>query len=374
MPPKKKKKVSSPSGGRNDDGGKVSGADKGKKDMVAKKAAQKKTPPELLIAAVSAGFASAVAAVAEPVTPVEAAAASARAARQCALMDVLRFQRGRKAKEKDVDLPGFASSSYEKSEEEEEEKSDEEYYPFDKGLFEDEKGDILDDDYYHDTEFHGKGASGRKLTPGGPQKPDTTSMGEVEAEQVLKNWRKERKKYTDGVALQKRRELLDDFTFDESTYTGVLSDKIRLMSQVEDSPMKVGHTYPTKEMVLIRIAEEANLSGCMITISRSCSKRIFASGARDSHTFCIRVLYTNVHSWKVVECETHPELMTVTKTSASSMGVVDLTDAAIGGEVGHPDDEKDTDDDGDDDDDDDDDGTDDDDPDDDDHEDGHPGE
>ncbi len=92
-----------------------------------------------------------------------------------------------------------------------------------------------------------------------------------------------------------------------SQLTGVLSDKIRLMSQVEESPMQVGHTYPTKEIVLIRIAEEArNLSGCMITISWSCSQRIFASGARDGHTFCIRVLYTNVHLWKVVECETHP--------------------------------------------------------------------
>ena len=226
MPPKKKKKDSSPSGGRKDDGGNVSSADKGKKDMVAKKGGSRKTPPELLIVAASAGSDSPVAAVEEPVTPVETAAASARVARQCALRDVLRFQRGRKAKEKDVDLPDFGDTEDEESEEEEEDKDDEEYYPFDKGLFEDEKGDILDDDYYHDTEFHGKGASGRKLTPGGPQKPDTTSMGEVEADQALKKWRKERKRYTDGVALQKRKELLDDFTFDESTYTGVLSDKI----------------------------------------------------------------------------------------------------------------------------------------------------
>jgi hypothetical protein len=358
MPPKKKKKDSTPSGGRKDDGGKVSGADKGKKDMVSKKGGSRKQPPELLIAAASAGSASAVA---EPVTPPEAAAAYARVQRQCALREVLRFQQVFKANEKNVDLPHFGDTEEEKSEEEEEDKDDEEYYPFDKGLFEDEKGDILDDDYYHDTEFHGKGASGSKLTPGGPQKPDTTSMCEVEAEKVLKKWRKERKRYTDGVALQKRRELLDDFTFDESTYTGVLSDKIRLMSQVEDSPMKVGHTYPTKEIVLIRIAEEANLSGCMIKIARSCSQRVIASGARDGHTFCIKVLYTNVHSWKVVECITHPEPITVTTTNESYTEVVDLTDAAIVGEEGSPDDDNDNE-------------NDDDDPDDDDHEDGHPGE
>jgi len=360
MPAKKKKKDST--GGGKGAGGAVSGANKGKQ---SKKGGSRKTPPELLIAAASAGAASAVAG---PLPPPEAAAASARGGRQYALRDVLQFQQEFKSNAKNTYLPDFGDTEEEKSAEEEEDKDDEEYYPFDKGLFEDEKDEILDDDYYRDTEFHGKGASGRKLTPGGPQKPDTTSMGEVEAEQVLQKWRKERKKYTDGVALKKRKGLLDDFTFDESTYTGVLSDKIRLMSQVEESPMKVGHTYPTKEIVLIRIAEEANLSGCMITISRSCSKRIFASGARDSHTFCIRVLYTDLHSWKVVECETHPEPITATKKSASSTGVVDLTDAAIVGEVGNPDDEKDTDDDDDDDD------TDDDDPDDDDHEDGHPGE
>ena len=123
--------------------------------------------------------------------------------------------------------------------------------------------------------------------------------------------------------------------------------------------MKVDHTYPNKELVLIRIAEEANLSGCTITIARSCSQRIVASGARDGHTFCIKVLYTNVHSWKVVECVTHPEPIPVTKTDESSTKEVDLTDAAIVEEEGNPNDDNDNDDD---------------DPDDDDHEDGDPGE
>ena len=181
-------------------GGAVSGANKGKQ---SKKGGSRKTPPELLIAAASAGAASAVAG---PLPPPEAAAASARGGRQYALRDVLRFQQQEfKSNAKTNDLPDFGDSEEEKSAEEEEDKDDEEYYPFDKGLFEDEKDESLDDDYYRDTKFHGKGASGRKLTPGGPQKPDTTSMGEVEAEQVLNKWRKERKKFTDGFALQKRK-------------------------------------------------------------------------------------------------------------------------------------------------------------------------
>ena len=132
--------------------------------------------------------------------------------------------------------------------------------------------------------------------------------------------------------------------------------------------MKAYHTYSNKEIVLIRIAEEANLSGCMIKIPWSCSQRVIASGARDGHTFSIKVLYTNVHSWKVVECVTHPDPITVTKTNESTTGEVDLTDGAIGGEEGNPDDDNDTDDDDDDDD------TDYDNHDDDDHDDGDPGE
>ena len=55
MPTKKKKMDST--GGRKGDGGAVFGADKGKKDMVSKKGGSRKTPPELLIAAASAGAA-----------------------------------------------------------------------------------------------------------------------------------------------------------------------------------------------------------------------------------------------------------------------------------------------------------------------------
>ena len=79
--------------------------------------------------------------------------------------------------------------------------------------------------------------------------------------------------------------------------------------------MKVGHTYPKKEIVLIRIAEETNLSGCMITIGRSCSKCVMDTGARDGHQFCIKVLYNSVHSWKVVTCDTNPEPVTGTNTN-----------------------------------------------------------
>jgi hypothetical protein len=76
--------------------------------------------------------------------------------RQEALRDVLQFQKiFWKANEKDVDLPNWADSSEDEESEEENEELQEEAevevvndgeYPFDKGLFDDEKDELEDDD------------------------------------------------------------------------------------------------------------------------------------------------------------------------------------------------------------------------------------
>jgi len=115
------------------------------------------------------------------------------------------------------------------------------------------------------------------------------------------------------VSLEKRRGRLVHYV-DEKDYTGVTVDRIQLMTLVEEAPMKVGHTYPNKEVVLIRISEEANQSGSMVTIARSCSKRVIATGAKDGHQFCIKVLYSELHCWKVTECDTYPEPIPAAKT------------------------------------------------------------
>ena len=102
----------------------------------------------------------------------------------------------------------------------------------------------------------------------------------------------------------------DDNTIDAAALTGVLANKIRLQSQVEESPMKVGHSYShNKEIVFLRIAEEADSNGCMISIGRSCPKHVMATGARDEHTFCTKVLYSNMPCSKVDVCDTYPKLV-----------------------------------------------------------------
>ena len=48
------------------------------------------------------------------------------------------------------------------------------------------------------------------------------------------------------------------------------------MIAVEESPMKYGHTYPTKEICLIRIGEQSNLFDGDIVIVKSDNERIIA--------------------------------------------------------------------------------------------------
>ena len=48
----------------------------------------------------------------------------------------------------------------------------------------------------------------------------------------------------------------------EIEYSSVVGARLLLMSDVEVTPLLKGHTFPTKEILLIRIAEEVNFCGC----------------------------------------------------------------------------------------------------------------
>ena len=321
-----------------------------------------KTPPEMLIAGSSPSVGAVVDlstdTVAKGVVELDSTSAGTAASvpaadksrsrseehdksvRKEALSELLKFQKmykdAQRVSEKSMPM-SIASSS--------EEDPDDEYvclpdYPYDPEMFDSEEDELDDPAYYLDTSERGNNSVGRKLVTGGPVKPNTDGKSEVEAEKLIKKWRKDRKKYTDHLALMKRKgKSTDDVqAYDTSEeFTGVVVEKIRLQTQVEETPMMVGHTYPTKEIVLLRIAEEANVSGCMISIVRSDSKRVTATGGRDGHKFCIKVLYNNVHSWKVEVCNTYPEKMADDKfVDDGKNDETMLTE--IGGEVGNPDD------------------------------------
>ena len=147
---------------------------------------------------------------------------------------------------------------------------------------EDYRGDVYDDDFsdgeeslgqYRVPSARGNGA-GRKPKAGRPPKPDTTGMSEEDASAALTDWGKKWKRDNDtnrrtaaaAAALQEFDESLD---LSGHQFTGVCSRTLREMKDVELHPLRKGDTFPNKELVMLRIAEEANLFAIRIQTRRS---------------------------------------------------------------------------------------------------------
>lgn len=170
----------------------------------------------------------------------------------------------------------------------------------------DDDSDFADDippadmSYYRDT----KDMRGRNLTKGGPERPDTSGMTKASAEAEIKKWRKARKKYTDGLLAAKakmRNSLEEPDDYDDAVvYRGVTTPFLRTMADVEAQPMCVDHNYPTKEVLLLRIAEEANLYNVEVANVRSCNKRVYYDG-RGGAQFHVRARSTLDRGWVVKE-------------------------------------------------------------------------
>ena len=93
-------------------------------------------------------------------------------------------------------------------------------------------------------------------------------MSPEEAAVVIHKWRLDWKRQRDlhrrtAAAAGGHPEDEDDH-LDMSRFTGVCNPQFRTMGEVYNKPLLQGHTFPTKEIVLMRIAKEANLFGVRI--------------------------------------------------------------------------------------------------------------
>jgi hypothetical protein len=76
-----------------------------------------------------------------------------------------------------------------------------------------------------------------------------------------------------------------------------------LMSDVEVTPLLKGHTFPTKDILLIRIAEEANFCGCQIAIVQNDNYQVCIRGCAGS-LFQIKASCSVKLGWKVTSIQT----------------------------------------------------------------------
>jgi hypothetical protein len=89
----------------------------------------------------------------------------------------------------------------------------------------------------------------------------------------------------------------------EGDYTGVCMDLIRLMTKVALFPLMEGHTFPNKEILLIQIAEEANILGVQVGIKRSDQFQLVVKGLKGK-AFHVQGTCGDKTGWKVSICIT----------------------------------------------------------------------
>jgi hypothetical protein len=84
-------------------------------------------------------------------------------------------------------------------------------------------------------------------------------MSSAELAETKKEYKKERKRYTDGLRMKHLNAQNEDFKPD--SFTGCLSLTLRPMTEVILFWLDVNHNFPNKKILTMRVAKEANLRG-----------------------------------------------------------------------------------------------------------------
>jgi hypothetical protein len=128
------------------------------------------------------------------------------------------------------------------------------------------------------------------------------------------------KKITDGLYLKQLKDQNDNF--DPEAFSGCLTFGLCTMVDVQNWQLEVNHTFPKKEILVLRVAEEANLQGINFVCTRSDLRDFKCTGPR----FCVIARHSERQGWffsvanicecdefgrDVVDMETIPEKLTL---------------------------------------------------------------
>jgi hypothetical protein len=145
--------------------------------------------------------------------------------------------------------------------------------------------DIDDDDYVDidsdsedeaRTSFPKNKKISKNLIIGGPQPTDTTGMSAVDAKMTKEADRTLRKQWSDKIRLQRLKE--NKVGSPPRASLGDINENLRVMLDVEENRLSVGHMFPIKQMFWLRIAEEALLRGINVRSIRSDYTNLIVTG------------------------------------------------------------------------------------------------
>ena len=117
---------------------------------------------------------------------------------------------------------------------------------------------------------------------------------------------KERKKRQDASrhALLREAEIHHNESTATITFTGNLSPTLRTMDQVRRERLRVGLTFPNREIILLRVAEEANLRQLYFSTVKSDAAKLVCRGRDDFFVYATNSL---ADGWRITKCNVRVE-------------------------------------------------------------------
>ena len=126
-----------------------------------------------------------------------------------------------------------------------------------------------------------------------------------EADAAKKMYTIEHQKFREECC-RKRLRAAEGELFDEKDYTGNVTPMLRPMAQVINFHLKKGHTFPDRNLVVLRITEEANFHGISFQMDKSEELKLYCRGP---DKFLVYATNSN-YGWTVTRCSVLEESVT----------------------------------------------------------------
>jgi hypothetical protein len=146
---------------------------------------------------------------------------------------------------------------------------------------------------YSDKNNNRHGRRQTNFIPGGPKPPLYNGMSATEMVFAKSELRKLRKKYTDGLRIKRLKENNEEYK--PESFSGCLAPFLRPMADVQKGRLEANHTFPDKNILLMRVAKEANLREVNLFCAMSDLHEYMCTGFR----FCVKANHTEQNGWTV---------------------------------------------------------------------------
>lgn len=135
---------------------------------------------------------------------------------------------------------------------------------------------------------------------GGPALPEYDGMTAAEADEARLNYNQEHKKFRDELRRKQRLKSTRGNSFEDAEYTGDLTPILCPIASVHSSHLKLGQTFPDWDLIILRVAEEANYCGISFSTNKNDDLKLHCNGP---NSFLVRATNSDKCGWTITKCQ-----------------------------------------------------------------------